>query len=156
MSFDVFLQKFVRGEPAKANRESVRAVLSTQDFSGPDDFGFYDVRFTDGSEVEFSASGLSGESDFAACAFHIRGMSQRLVSFIWDIAKAGEMVILPAMDDFVPILSSLEQHNHLPQDLARDFPVPVVCKSPAELESLLVGGYSGWQRYRNQVIDGGT
>jgi hypothetical protein len=153
VSFDVFLQKFVNGEPAEANRDSVRAVLQTQEFTGPDDFGFYIVKFSDGVDVELSAKGLNGTATFTGCAFHIRCMSPHLVRFILEVAKAGDMVVLPAMEDFVPILSSPEQKQHLPADLSQQSPVAVVCESPAELGSLLSGGYAGWQEYRNQLLN---
>ena len=153
VSFDVFLQKFADGEPAEVNRDSVRAVLQTREFTGPDDFGFYVVKFPDGVDVELSAKGLNGAAIFTGCAFHIRGMSPHLVSFIFEIAKAGDMVVLPAMEDFVPILSSPQQKQQLPADLSQQSPVAVVCESPAELGSLLSGGYAGWQEYRNQMLN---
>jgi hypothetical protein len=154
MSFDVFLQRFAAGQRAEVNRERVHAVLEATEFTGPDDFGFYVVKFPDGVEVEFSAKGLDGAAKFTGCAFHIRGMSPHLVRFILGIAKAGDMVMLPAMEDSVPILSSPEQRQQLPSDLALDGPEPVVCRSSAELESLLSGGYAGWRRYRDRVING--
>ena len=55
MSFDIFLQKFSDGRDADADRDRVRRVLSSQDFNGPDQFGFYLIRFPDGADVEFSA-----------------------------------------------------------------------------------------------------
>jgi hypothetical protein len=149
MSFDVFLQKFADGKPAEANRDRVNAVLKTREFTGPDKFGFYVVKFPDGFHVEFAAIGLDGASEFTGCAFHIRGISSHLVEFIWEIAKAGDLVILPAMEDFVPILSSPDQKPQLHPDLARDWPEPVVCGSKAELEIILFRGYAGWEQYRN-------
>jgi hypothetical protein len=156
MSFDIFLQKFVAGEPAEVNREQVRAVLQATKSTGPDDFGFYVVTFPDGVDVELSAEGLDGAAKFTGCTFHVRGMCPHLVRFILEIAKAGDMVILPAMEDFVPILSSPEQKQHLPSDLVQEGPEPVVCGSPSELESLLSGGYAGWQKYRDQVTKRGA
>ena len=104
MSFDVFLYRFAAGKPAEVNCERVRAVLQSTKYTGPDDFGFYIVEFPDGVDVEFSAKGLDGAAKFTGCAFHIRGMSPHLVRFILEIAKAGDMVILPAMKVFIPIL----------------------------------------------------
>jgi hypothetical protein len=153
MSFDVFLHKFAAGEPAEVNRDRVHAVLQTREFTGPDDFGFYIVKFPDGVDVEWSAEGLDGTAKFTGCAFHIRGMSSHLANFILEIAKAGDMVMLPAMEDFVPILSSPEQKLQLPSDVAQDGREPVVCESPAELESVLSGGLAGWQRYRNHALN---
>ena len=152
MSFDVFLQRFANGKDASVDRESVQAVLQTRQFTGPDEFGFYNVEFSDGTHVEFSAKRLSGPGDFIGCAFHIRGMSSELVSFVWEIARAGDMVILPAMENFVPILVSAEQKNQLPLDLLQNQPEPVVCASAAELEVLLTNGYTGWRKYRDQVV----
>lgn len=152
MSFDVFLQRFAAGKPAEVSREPVLAVLRTTKFSGPDDSGIYVVEFSDGQEVEFYAEGLQGSGDFKDCSFEIHGMSQHLVRFIFEIAKAGDMVILPAMEDFVPILSLPEQQKELPAELADNEPEPVLCGSAEELESLLSGGYAGWQKYREQVL----
>jgi hypothetical protein len=152
MSFDVFLQRFAGGKPAQVSREPVLAVLKATKFSGPDDFGFYVVKFSDGEDVEFSAKGLQGSGDFTGCTFHIHGMSRSLVQFILAIAKAGDMVMLPAMEDFVPILSSPEQRKELPTELSENDPAPVICGSADELESLLSGGHAGWQKYRDQVL----
>lgn len=54
--------------------------------------------------------------------------------FIFEIAKAGEMVMLRAVEDFVPILSSPEQRNQLAPDLLRADRAPIWCKSAPELE----------------------
>jgi hypothetical protein len=152
MSFDIFLQRFAGGKPAEVSREPVLAVLRTTKFSGPDDFGIYVVEFPDGQEVEFSAKGLQGSGEFKDCSFEIHGMSPHLVRFMFEIAKAGDMVMLPAMEDFVPILSLPEQRKELPAELAENDPEPLICGSPEELESLLSGGYAGWQKYRDKIL----
>ncbi|HXC99568.1 MAG TPA: hypothetical protein VN048_09515 [Verrucomicrobiae bacterium] len=152
MSFDVFLTKFLAGMPAESNRDAVLAVLNKAKFQGPDEHGFYVVEFADGHSVEFSAGGLQGEGEFNDCAFHIRGMSPDLVRFVFEIAKAGDMVMMPATEDFVPILSLPGQQNELPKELAENEIPPVLCGSPEELWSLLSGGYEGWKKYRDQVV----
>jgi hypothetical protein len=154
MSFDIFLQKFSDGQPAEANREAVLAVLKSADFNGPDKFGIHRVKFPDGVDAEFSAKELYDAGEFNACAFHMHGNSPHLSKFIFEIAKAGDMVILPAMEDFIPILSSSLQKEHLPQELAENEPPPIVCESSEELEFLLNGGYEGWRKYRDQIISG--
>ncbi|HXE36819.1 MAG TPA: hypothetical protein VN087_23090 [Verrucomicrobiae bacterium] len=151
MSLDVFLQKFISGEPAEVRRESVRAVLMASSHSGPDEHGYFIVTFPDGVDVELSAKGLDGSGSFTGCAFHVRGLSSNLAAFIFEIAKAGDMVVLPAMEDFVPILSAPEQRNELPPDLQAGERGPVLCRSASELEVLLSGGYVAWQKYLNQV-----
>jgi hypothetical protein len=151
MSFDVFLQRFVGGEPAEVRRESVRTVLMASSHSGPDEYGYFVVTFPDGLEVELSAKGLDGSGSFTGCAFHVRGLSSSLAAFIFEIARAGDMVVLPAMEDSVPILSAPEQRNELPSDLQASEREPVLCRSASELEVLLSGGYVAWQKYLNQA-----
>jgi len=152
MSFDVFLQRFVGGEPAEVNRDSVRAILMASSHSGPDEYGYFIVKFPDGVDVELSAKGLDGGGSFTGCAFRAQGLSSNLAAFIFEIAKAGDMVVLPAMEDFVPILSAPEQRNELPPDLQNSAQGPIWCRSAYELEALLAGGYAAWQKYLNQVL----
>jgi hypothetical protein len=99
------------------------------------------VEFADGAHVELSA-------DFGGCTFHIRDMSPKMANFVWEIASAGEMVILPAMKNFVPVLTSPAQKKHLPSDFSRDNPEPVVCESPGDFASFRAGG---WRKYKDRV-----
>ena len=127
-------------------------VLETAVLTGADKFGFYIVKFPDGLNVELSGAGLDGAGSFTGCAFHIRGMSPHLIKIILLVAKAGDLVILPALENVVPILTSLQQKLDLPSDLAQRSPGPVVCGSPGELEALLSGGYGGWRNYFHQAL----
>src|SRR5471030_395297 len=105
MGFDIFLQRF---SPDTLDEESItrmRSVLHGTSHAGPDPFGFYIVTFPDGVRVEFSAKGLDSAAAFTSCAFHIHGMGPHLVSFIFEMAKAGDLVILAAIEDFVQTLS---------------------------------------------------
>src|SRR5437868_3676587 len=105
MSFDVFLVRFVAGQPAEADRGRVRSVLQSATFEGPDKYSVYVVKFPGEVTVELHAAGLEGSESFTSCSVSIRGMSDQLVRFIFDVARVGDMVILPAMEDFVPILT---------------------------------------------------
>ena len=150
MSFDVYLERFEAGKSAQVSREPVLAVLKTAKYTTP--HNCYVVEFPDGTDVEFSASELEGSGDFTGCAFFIHGNSPHLTKFIFEIARAGDMVIFATMEPFVPILSRSEQRQQLPAELAENDPEPVVCCSPEELDSLLSGGYESWQKYRDQVL----
>ena len=153
MSFDVFLQRFADGEPAEVNRDKVHAVLRTRQYSGPNRFGYYTVTFPDGVEVELSAQGLDGTAEFTGCSFEIRCMSPYLPGFILELAMAGDMVVLPTTERSVALLSSRQQRQHLPPDLARDGWEFVVCDSSAELESLLFAGFADWQKYLGEILN---
>jgi len=153
VSFDVFLSRFDKGESAEAPRHAVREVLGATDYSGPDEFGFYLVTFPDGVDVEFSARGLESEGDFTGCAFHIRGFGSHLVKFILEVARAGNMVMMPAMEGNPLILVSEHQKADVPPE-ALEHLRPVVVNSANELEALLTGGFEGWSAYRDQAVRG--
>jgi len=154
MSFDVFLARFVDGDPAEVNRGAVRNVLESVAHGPADEFGFYVIEFPDGTQVDFSASGLDRSEDFTTCAFHIggSGIGDHLVKFIFDVAKAGGMVILVPMDELVVMLTAPEQGNHLPADVLENKPELVPCGSELELAAVLSRGYEGWSKYRDFVV----
>jgi hypothetical protein len=152
MSFDVFLQHFDSGKPAEVDRRPVREVLRSAKRCGPDDFGFYRIAFPDGVEVDFSGDGLeSDEGSFDGCAFNIRRFGDGLMKFMFDIAHAGDMVIIPAMGGKLVVLVSDQQKTNLPADLREEFQ-SIVVGSAGELGAVLSGGFNGWSAYRNQVL----
>jgi hypothetical protein len=151
MSFDVFLKRFADGESAQVDRQPVREVLLGAKHHGPDDYGFYVVSFPDGVEVEFSAEGLESRESFSECAFHIRGFSDYLMKFIFDIARAGDMAIIPVMEGNPFVLVSEQQKTTLPVDIQEEFQL-IVVDSAGELGAVLSGGFEGWSAYRDQVL----
>ncbi len=150
MSFDVFLQRFKGGKEVEVERAPVLAVLRRLDHTAIDEFGFSIVRFQDGVEVEFSASGLESAEPFTGCAFHIRDFGEPLVKFMFDVACAGNMVIIPAMEDAPVGLVSHEHQAELPPEI-RDSFKPALLSSAQELEALLRGGFEAWSDYRDQI-----
>jgi hypothetical protein len=151
VSFDVFLQRFVDGEPAEVDRRRVCDVLRAATSRGPDEFGFYLVAFPDGVEVEFSAKGLESQEPFTGCGFHMRGFGDSLMQFMFDVARAGDMVIIPAMDGNPLVLVSDAQARNLPADLRENFRSMAAC-SAGELGAVLRGGFEGWSAYRDHVL----
>jgi hypothetical protein len=152
MSFDIYLQRFVGGESADVARGPVLAVLNGASHSDLRSEGWCDVKFPDGTSIEFSARGLVAGGKFQGCAVHARGMSIRIATFIFEIAKAGDMVVLAAMEDGPAILTGPEQEKELPADLTASFGKVVWCKSGAEMEVLLSGGYAAWRKYADQIV----
>jgi hypothetical protein len=148
MSFDVFAQRFRDGESASANRAGVVDVLARIGVP-PNADGWYLLRAPDGGEVEMSARGLDGSEEFESVGFFLRDLTPGLAELIFDIAKAGEMIIYAAMEGQRFILTALEQKGHVPE--VPDWPEPILCTSGQQLAALLSGGYDVWIRYRDQV-----
>ena len=151
VSFDVFMQRFEAGEPAEVHARPVRELLSTTTYRGPDEFGFYIVGFPDGVEVEFSANGLESPGPFTGCAFHVRSFGDSLIQFMFDVAQAGDMVILPAMEGNPLVLVSKAQARELPPDL-RESSRSIVVRSANDLAAVLTGGFDSWSGYRDQIL----
>lgn len=151
MSFDVFLQRFVEGDSAAVDKGPVRDVLKTATRTGPDEFGWYVLRFPDGVETDFSASGLESQEPFDGCAFHIRGIGDHLIEFIFNVAQAGDMVVIPAMEDTPIVLVSDSQEAGMPPDLLECLRA-ILVRSASELGAVLTGGFDGWRAYRDRVV----
>ena len=153
MSFDLFLECFKTGESMQVNRPAVLEVLRNSSRDSADSFGFYNVEFVDGSSVEFSAKGLEMVDKFTGCAFHIRSVSQAVISFVFDVAVAGNMIIFNAqgtdeISNPSAILVSESQISHLPEGSAVN---PVVCGSARHLLTLLGLGFEQWEKYRDSA-----
>ena len=154
MSFDLILQCFESGEPEPADRQSVLKVLQKHCKDTPDDFGYYIVNFQDGSSLEFSAKGLQSSESFTGCSFHIRGVSRELITFVYEVAVAGNMVIFNAQGTDEPhnpiaLLVKSWQSTDLPEGVAAN---PILCNSPSHLSELIGFSFEGWKDYRDSVI----
>ncbi|MCA9441346.1 MAG: hypothetical protein KC964_11100 [Candidatus Omnitrophica bacterium] len=151
MSFDIFLQHFVNGESAEADRRDVLDVLATVDYDGPDKYGSYHVAFPDGVVVEFDASGLESEESFTGCAFCRCGFGDDLVKFIFDVARAGDMVIMVPMEPAPMFLISEDQKAGVPPDLLENFQ-PILVRSPDEIADAIQLGFEQWAAYRERCL----
>jgi hypothetical protein len=153
MSFDLFLHRFQEGETATADRDAVLAVLRRYCDAHEDEFGFYLVEFGDGSRVEFSAKGLQSDGEFSGCAFHLRSFSAAVVTFVYQVAVAGDFVIINAQgngsfESPLCITVAVSQSRHLPEGLGE----PRLVESAAALAMSLGADMAGWQAYRDHVI----
>ncbi len=153
MSFDIFLQKFENGAPAEVSRSGILALLKSKQYTGPDSFGVYDIQFPDGVSVEFSAQGLESSGAFEGCAFHIRVFSEQLVDFVFDVARAGNMAVIPTTEDAIVLLTSEDDKRELPSDVLQGSHL-ILLTSAAELQVILQQGYTVWSKYREQAAGG--
>jgi hypothetical protein len=166
MSFDIFFQpcrftgspvvkknpftgdprSVLPNEPLSATElKAVQHVLKRANAHGPDEHGCYVVQLDDGGGAEVFGSELA-----TGCMVALGGMTVDLLQFLFDLLKAGNWVMLPAMEDAVAIMTSPGCLKGTPDD----FPRVVVCKSAAELGVLLSNGVQAWEKYRDQVVGG--
>jgi hypothetical protein len=154
VSFDIFLERLATGKSAPADRSSVLKVLRKHCQDSGNAFGFYNVVFSDGSHVEFSAKHLESDGDFTGCAFHLRGFTPPIIAFVFEVAVAGDMIIFNAQGRDTPgeplaILIDQSQLTQLPAAAASN---PVICSSPHRLAELLGIGIEKWTVFRDAAI----
>ncbi len=179
MSFDVYLQHFERGEPARADRAAAAAVLRELEATGPDDNGMYHVPIGDlwtmvkgrsGPVVELeilggpeavpgqghepyildvSAGDLETDEEFTGCAFFLHAFSPDIAEVIFRIAQAGGMAIIPAAATGPLVPPSAD-----PRDLPAGMSQPMRIISGRALFSALSGEYGRYERWRDRVIPG--
>ena len=164
MSFDIFFQScryadkpvekknpftgkvetVLPSEPLTAAEvAAVQGILKQANARGPDEHDCYVVDLADGGRAEVFAKNLS-----KSCMVALRGMTPHLLQFLYDLLKAGNWVMIPAMEDAAAITTSPERLKGVPED----FPKIVVCNSATELGVLLSKGVQAWQEYRDQIV----
>src|SRR5262249_55668300 len=114
-----------------AEVKAVRQLLKRVAAQGPDEHGCYVVQFDDGGGAEVYADKLKD-----GCMVAIGGMTPALAGFLFDLLKAGNWVMLPAMEDNVAITTSPGSMKDVPDDFGKI----VACNSAAEVGVLLTKG----------------
>lgn len=109
MSFDVYAQRFVDGEPADADSEVLRELLAPHVARVESDFGFAELRFDDGS-LDFYGVDEPGSG------FMVNHVSGQLS---WDlialVAARGDMALIaPGVP---PMVFSEAARGNLPEGL---------------------------------------
>ncbi len=140
------VQSVLESDPlTSAEVKAVRAVLTKAGAKQPDEFGCYAVRVADGGEAE-----VFGEDLAESCMVALRGLTPGLVTFLMDLLKAGNWVMLPAMEGNPAITASPDHLKGIP----KGFPEVTTCTSADGLGVLLSGGFGAWKTYRDQVVGG--
>jgi hypothetical protein len=126
--------------------QAVRWVLQRAGTLEPTERGHAAVRFEDGGSATVCWDGRE-----EGCLVTLRrGLSPDCLRFLFDLFKAADWVMLPAMEGNPAIVSA----PGLAGGFADSFP-EVVCASPEELGAILSDGYDPWKRYRDQVVGEG-
>ena len=150
MSFDIAFLRYQNGRSATIDRESVRAILRRHRVASSQfDEGSYEVRFDDGSYVEIFAPALEGTSEFDGFGAGFRSMTDSVVTFLFEFARACDLVIGVEADDEAYILVDSGQRRHLPSELDASV---TECTSALGLAQALSVGYGEWSDYRDQFM----
>jgi hypothetical protein len=89
------------GSLTPAEESAIRAVLTQANAEGPDDFECYVVRTEDGGGAEIFARDLA-----EGCMVNPWELTPRTLELLFNLLKAGNWVMLPAMEGDLAITTS--------------------------------------------------
>lgn len=109
MSFDVYAQRFIDGEPADADSEVLRELIAPHVARVESETDFAELRFDDGTADFYGG-------DEPGTGFMVNHVSGQLA---WDLvarvaATGGMALMAPGVP---PLIFSEAERGHLPEDL---------------------------------------
>jgi hypothetical protein len=131
-----------------SERAAVIGLLRSGGAAEPDEFGCYALELPDGGSAEVYAGDLRGPDRCDGLMVALWSLAPGLVSFLWELCRAGNMVAMPVMEDEVAAVAGEAQRERV---RAR-WPGVVVVRSPEEFGRLLGGGFAAWRAYRDRVV----
>jgi hypothetical protein len=143
-TMDVFADDGLTADECAA----VSKLLANAKAKGPDQLGCWVVKFRDGGGAEVFLDNLDGSGTCEGCMVSISGITPNLVNFIYDLARVGNMVMTPVIEESVSVVTSAEQQKKIK---AR-WPDAVVVGSADGLQVLLDKGVGAWQKYRDRAV----
>lgn len=141
------MQKPIGETVTPDEREALLKLLSTRG-ANADEMGGYLVDFADGAGVELQFGGLADEAEFSGGMASLRGLTSELSSFLYELADTGNLVMLPAMEESRPLVTSDETAARV----TSRWPDTLVMASAEELAAFLGQGVAGWAAYRDRVM----
>lgn len=127
---------------------AVTQLLAESKAKGPDSYGIYSISFGDGAiaHVELDDGERSGACE--GCVVTFRKSTPQLARFVFDLSRAGNMIMTPAIADSVDLVTSEEQLKRI----KHRWPNAKVLSSVEELQVLLDSGAKAWQKHLDQVL----
>jgi len=156
MSFDISVHRIVDGKSPPCNPKEAQAcidLLANITSGQADDFNFLYLEFEDGSGTEVSI--WEDPNNITHATFFTRGLSASILGFIYDLAVAGNMMILNMQG------SDSSEHpiaiapNETIKSLIGEagFEHIVVCSGPEELAKFLGASFSDWSNFRDKALN---
>ncbi|WP_339732070.1 hypothetical protein [uncultured Gimesia sp.] len=143
------VQKPVGETVTSSEREALQKLIASAGAGDPSEFGCYVIDFQDGPGLELFFDGLSGKDEFGGGMAALRSLTPELAEFLYSLADTGNLIMLAAMEESRPIVTSTATAERV----VSRWPDAVVVSSSEELSAMLTSGFDGWDSYRDQVVD---
>jgi hypothetical protein len=114
VSYDVHLLRFVDGEPEPRRADRVHELLVGAADAPPDEHGYSRVSW-EGGEADLYGMTKSPEDEVESMMFSRPAGDERIFDLIYQVASAGEMVVL--LPDGAVCLTDPQHAAHLPEDV---------------------------------------
>jgi len=130
MSNPLVLVHFHDGEQAPVDTSVITGVLA------PYKYNQEVLEVPDGGHVELSFSYADSEEHISSCHFALRinGFTPQVVECIYQMAKVGDMVLIPDQYTDVILIDSA-QEDHMPEGVEWE---PRLCHNAEELQEMLL------------------
>jgi len=157
MSHDVLLQRLDFGEAGLCSEAETLACIALLKPAFPNGHDLNEwgiITLTGGSNTEVNASFKNGA--FQSIMFHLRGFSDEMASFIFELAQAGDLIIFDTSGEgtvespmaYATTQAALDRMG-IGED---DIPNPCLCESPEHFTHMIRRGYDAWKTYRDSVL----
>jgi hypothetical protein len=148
VSFDLVLARFDKGRDESPKHPGVLTDLlhAAQNAVSPDSIV---SAGDDGFGVELEAG--SGSVHPSNAVFQFDKLGKRDLRLIYDIATAGDMVVIVEGGKYPAILTDPRQRQNLPPDWAGDEELTPVAKSATHLGQLIRGALDAHEAYQSRV-----
>ncbi|MEM9347045.1 MAG: hypothetical protein AAGB26_10555 [Planctomycetota bacterium] len=128
-------------------RTAVQQVLRGYGLTEVDEHGFGHVELAGGHSLEVIFEHLFSP-DFTSAGAFLRGLSEDIAAFIFEIAEAGRFVIVDQKGRAM-VTSSVPRES-----IAEIYPDAEVVRSGADIMAALQAGFDEWSGYRDAIVDG--
>ena len=127
-------------------RTAVQQVLRGYGLTEVDEHGLGHVQFAGGQSIEVIFENLFSPDFISAGAF-LRGLSDDIAKFIFEIAEAGRFIIVD-QEGRAMVTSSVPQES-----ISEEYPDAKLAESGADILAALKAGFDEWSGYRDAMAD---
>ena len=156
MSFDLVLQGFANGREGSGDKQQALSFLDGYSCMASPGDGWFEVLFSDGSQIECCAQGLlDDDHDYTGAIFNLHELSPEIYAFVYNLAEVSRFVIFNTQaseGEPMVLLPKTVSLSDLPDDDVFSEMMTAEIQDPKELKLLLEDGFHRWQDWKNKIV----
>ena len=128
-------------------RTAVQLLLSQYGAESADECGYYTPTFDDGTSIILHFEGLVDDPKFLGGMISLRANSDAIVKFLFEIADAGNFVMIPMMEGNPEI----DTKKTTADSVSGRMPDILVAQSAEDIALIISPGFEAWDRCRKRA-----